>query len=241
MQPSSNATRFLILLTSLTVILSAFGDTANQLSEEEKAGGWKLLFDGKTTRGWHSFKKRTFPQKGWEIQETWFHGLGKGGGDILSDGEFEQFELEWEWKLAPGGNSGLKYFVLENRAEALGHEYQMIDDQRDPNGKAFGKHVTASFYDVLKPAVLPPTKPAGEINKSRIVVQGNRVEHWLNGVKVLDYSCSSEAVKVAVSESKFKNVGGFGSRVKGHILLQEHGKEVWFRNLKIRELSGTKE
>jgi hypothetical protein len=241
MQPSSNATRFLILLAWLIAMLPVFGDTANQLSEEEKAGGWKLLFDGKTTQGWHSFKKQTFPEKGWDVQETWFHGLGKGGGDILSDGEFEEFELEWEWKLAPGGNSGLKYFVLETRGEALGHEYQMIDDQREADGKGFGKHVTGSFYDVLKPTVLPPTKPAGEINKSRIVVQGNRVEHWLNGVKVLDYSCSSEAVKAAVGESKFKNVSGFGSRLKGHILLQEHGKEVWFRNLKIRELAEKKE
>jgi len=241
MKPRSTGIKFLCLSALLTVICPAFGDTPNQLSEEEKVGGWKLLFDGKTTQGWHTFKKHTFPEKGWDVQETWFHGLGKGGGDILSDGEFDQFELEWEWKLAPGGNSGLKYFVLESRSAPLGHEYQMLDDEGEPDPKTFGKHSTASFYDVLKPAILPPTKPAGEINKSRIVVQGNRVEHWLNGVKVLDYSCSSEAVKVAVAESKFKSVNGFGNRIKGHILLQEHGKEVWFRNLKIRDLSGRKE
>jgi hypothetical protein len=97
------------------------------------------------------------------VQETWLHGLGKGGGDILSDGEFEQFELEWEWKLAPGGNSGLKYFVLESRSAPLGHEYQMLDDEGEADPKAFGKHSTASFYDVLKPTILPPTKPAEKL------------------------------------------------------------------------------
>ncbi len=234
------AIRALAVSALLLPIFPGFAETANQLTEEEKAGGWKLLFDGKTTHGWHSFKKQTFPEKGWDIQESWFHGVGKGGGDILSDGEFDQFELEWEWKVAPEGNSGLKYFVVDSRNEPLGHEYQMLDEEHEPNSKTFGKHSTASFYDVLKPEILPPTKPAGQINRSRIVVKGNRVEHWLNGVKVLDYSCSSEAVKRAVAQSKFKNVRGFGERLKGHILLQEHGKEVWFRNLKIRELSDGK-
>src|SRR6476661_4143517 len=135
----------------LSITFAVFADTANQLTEEEKAGGWKLLFDGKTTQGWHSFKTHTFPKQGWDVQETWFHNVGKGGGDILSDGEFEQFELEWEWKIAPGGNSGLKYFVLETRASPLGHEYQMLDDAEAADAKTFGKHVTASFYDVLKP------------------------------------------------------------------------------------------
>jgi hypothetical protein len=228
----------LVLFLTVGLVLPGYADTPNQLTEEEKAGGWQLLFDGKSTEGWHTFKKQSFPEHGWDIQETWLHGIGKGGGDILSDREFEQFELEWEWKIAPGGNSGVKYFVLESRTSPLGHEYQMIDDENAADGKTYGKHVTASFYDVLKPAIKPPTKPAGEINKSRIIVKGNRVEHWLNGVKVLDYSCSSEAVKAAVAQSKFKNVRGFGERVKGHILLQEHGKDVWFRDIKIRDLSG---
>jgi hypothetical protein len=240
MQSRSTPFLFLGFLALIVIVSPALADTANQLTEEEKAGGWQLLFDGKTTRGWHGYKKTTFPERGWEIQETWLHGLGKAGGDILSDGQFEEFELEWEWKLAKGGNSGLKYFVLESRVEAIGHEYQMIDEKREPDAKTFGKHGTASFYDVLKPNQLPPTKPAGEVNKSRIIVKGNGVEHWLNGVKVLDYSCSSEAVKLAVGDSKFKNVPGFGTRLKGHILLQEHGTEVWFRNLKIRDLSEKK-
>jgi 3-keto-disaccharide hydrolase len=223
-----------ILLTGQLLAQS----TPNQLSPAEKAAGWNLLFDGQTTHGWHSFKKNSFPSSGWGIEDGWLHCLGKNGGDVLSDGEYEQFELQWEWKIEPAGNSGLKYFVVESRSSALGHEYQMLDDQRNPDGKiAGGKHVTASFYDVLKPTVPPPTKPVGEINQSRILVKGNHVEHWLNGVKVLEYECGSDAVKTAVAESKFKNVPGFGDRVKAHLLLQDHHSQAWFRNIKIRNLS----
>lgn len=208
----------------------------NELSAEEKAAGWRLLFDGQTPKGWHSFKRTSFPANGWVVEDGWFHCLGKDGGDVLSDSEFDQFELKWEWKIEPGGNSGLKYFVLESRNAALGHEYQMLDDERNPDGRiAQGKHVTASFYDVLKPSVAPPTKPIGEINQSRILVKGDHVEHWLNGVKVLEYECGSESVKAAVAASKFKNVRGFGDRVKGHLLLQDHHSNVWFRDIKIRD------
>ena len=111
----------------------------------------------------------------------------------------------------------------------------MIDDQNEPDAtKSNGKHMTASFYDVYKPTVPTPTKPPGEINHSRILVQGNHVEHWLNGVKVLEYECGSEATKAAVAQSKFKTTSGFGNKVRGRILLQDHHSEVWFQNLKLR-------
>lgn len=210
--------------------------TANQLTDEEKAAGWKLLHDGKTMEGWRTFKKQSFPAKGWVVEDGWLHCLGKGGGDIISDAEFGDFELQWEWKQAPAGNSGVKYFVTEARNAALGHEYQMIDDEREPDAKlADGKRVTASFYDVLKPTTAPPTRAAGEINQSRILVKGNHVEHWLNGAKVLEYECGSEDVRAAVAASKFKTTTGFGNKIKGHILLQDHHSEVWFRNIKIRQ------
>ena len=230
----------LMLLVAAASVLSAA--PANQLTDEEKAAGWKLLFDGKTTQGWRTFKKQTFPDKGWVAEDGWLHCLGKGGGaqgggDIISDAEFNDFELQWEWKQAPVGNSGVKYFILESRKDALGHEYQMIDDEREPDAKkAGGKRVTASFYDVLAPTTHPTVKPSGEINASRILVKGNHVEHWLNGVKVLEYECGSKAVKAAVAASKFKTTAGFGDKVKGHLLLQDHHSEVWFRNLRIREL-----
>jgi hypothetical protein len=211
---------------------------ANQLTTEEKAGGWKLLFDGKTTAGWHSYKKKTFPSHGWVAEDGWLHCLGEKGGDLISDGEFDDFELEWDWKQAPAGNSGVKYFVLETRPSALGHEYQMADDPHEPDVmKAGAKHATASFYDVLAPGPTP-TKPPGEINHSRIVVHGNHVEHWLNGKKVLAYECGSEEVRAGVASSKFKNVSGFGEKVTGHLLLQDHNTEVWFQNVKIKEGAG---
>jgi hypothetical protein len=218
--------------------LFAADSTPNQLSEEDKKGGWKLLFDGKTTNGWRGAKQKTFPAKGWEIQDGWLHCLGKGGGDIVTEGAYDEFELKWEWKQAEAGNSGVKYFVTE-KGSTIGHEYQLIDDDKHPDAKlANGKRVTASFYDVLKPERPPPTKKPGEINNSRIVVKGNGVEHWLNGEKVLSYSCSSEAIKQAIAQSKFKNAKDFDARIKGPILLQDHESEIWFRNIEIRDQSG---
>ncbi len=211
----------------------------NQLTDEEKAAGWKLLFDGKTTEGWHAFRQQSMPGHTWVVEDEWLHCLGKPGDDILSEAEFEQFDLQWEWKMKPRGNSGVKYFVLESRSHVVGHEYQIVDDETEPDGKK-PKHVTASFYDVLAPTVKTPMRPMGELNQSRILVQGNHVEHWLNGVKVLEYECGSEAVKSAVAQSKFRNTSGFGDRVKGHILLQAHGGSIWFRNIKIRDLSQTR-
>jgi hypothetical protein len=172
------------------------------------------------------------------VEDGWLHCLGQGGGDILSDDMFEQFDLQWEWKLAPDGNSGLKYFVLDSRKTALGHEYQMLDDEKNEDGRiAGGKHVTASFYDVLKPEVKVPLRPMGEINQSRVVVKGGRVQHWLNGVKVLEYECGSDRVQGAVAESKFKNTPDFGKCLMGYILLQDHGSGTWFRDIRIRDLS----
>ena len=166
-----------------------------------------------------------------------FQFLGLVEAVVISDGEFDSFELTWDWKQATGGNSGLKYFVLETRQSAIGHEYQMIDDERHEDAKvAGGKHMTATFYDVLKTTVPPPTKQPGEVNLSRIIVKGNHVEHWLNGTKVLEYECGSDAVKEAVAKSKFKNAQGFGEKVKAHLLLQDHNSEAWFRNLKLRPL-----
>jgi len=208
----------------------------NELTASEQQTGWKLLFDGQKPTGWHSFKKTFFPAKGWEVQEGWLHCLGENGGDVITAEEFDDFEFQWEWRQAPNGNSGVKYFIIESRG-AIGHEYQMIDDERNADAKlAQGKRLTAGFYDVLKPSG-PPAKPPGQINQSRILVRGRHVEHWLNGAKVLEYECGSDALKQAVAASKFKTTPGFGDKIKGHLLLQDHHSEVWFRNLKIRSLT----
>src|SRR5258708_5052519 len=238
MNDSSLLARYLAFSASLLAASAQFGCTLNHPSLREGTDGWRFLFDGASTQGWHGFKQLGFPSKGWVVTEGWLHCLGSGGGDILSDAQFEEFDLRWEWKIETTGNSGVKYFVPEEGDSAIGHEYQMLHDERNPDAKlANGKRVTASFYDVLKPTVKTPTRRPGEINESRTQVRGNHVEHWLNGVKDLEYDCGSQAVKAAVAESKFRSRPGVGDRIKGHILLQDHHSQVWFRNLRIRDLS----
>lgn len=216
----------------------ADSDGLKKLDSAGRTGEWRLLFDGKTTRGWRGFKQTGFPCKGWIVEDGCLkHCLNGGGGDIVTGETFDEFDLEFEWKLTPGSNSGVKYFVLEERKEPIGHEYQVIDDPAYGFDKAGNKHRTASFYDVLPPSVYLPPRPPGEFNSSRILVCGSHVEHWLNGVKVLEYELGSPAVMAAVRQSKFKGVKGFGTKLKGHLLLQDHGGEVWFRNIRIRTAS----
>jgi hypothetical protein len=145
---------------------------------------------------------------------------------------FTDFDFQWEWKISKRGNNGVKYFIIQERKATIGHEYQMLDD-----AGRIGKGSTASFYNVLPPQAGKMTKPPGEINHSRIVVRGNHVEHWLNGVRVLEYELGSPQVLEAVSRSKFRDVKGFGTKVRGHILLTDHGSECHFRNIKIRPLT----
>jgi hypothetical protein len=209
---------------------------ANELTEAEKTAGWKLLFDGRTTTGWRSFKKATFPAKGWIVEDGCLKHLASGGGgDIITDATFGDFELVWEWRLAPGANSGVKYFISETRGSALGHEYQLLARANPATVDPPGKHVTAGFYDVLPTRIPIKLRPPGEFNESRILVRGSRVEHWLNGGLTLAYEPGSQEVKAAVAASKFKDVPGFGEKLRGHILLQDHGGEAWFRNVKLRE------
>ena len=201
-----------------------------------EAASWHPLFDGKTTQGWRNYGKPSFPQQGWRVEKgCLIHAAKGGGGDIISEGRYQEFELRWEWKVAEGANSGLKYFIREERRATIGHEYQMIDDARHSDAKTGPLHQTASFYDVLPPSN-PAVKPAGKWNQSRILVKGNHVEHWLNGKRALSYELGSPEVLAAVQRSKFKKVEGFGTSVSGHILLQDHGDEVWFRKIEVRDL-----
>lgn len=196
---------------------------------------WKPLFDGKTTAGWRSYGKTEFPKRGWVVEDDCLHLVaGGGGGNIITTAQFTDFDLQWEWRITAKGNNGIKYLVTESRPAAPGPEYQMIDDTTtDP------KHQTASFYEVLPPQSKPPSKPPGQWNQSRLIIQGNHVEHWLNGAKVLEYELGSPEVKAAVAKSKFKDAPGFGEKLKGHILLTDHNDETWFRNVKIREFPPT--
>ncbi len=216
----------------LAALFALSGLPVSAASQTDAEAGWKVLFDGKTTAGWRGIGKMAFPSQGWVIEEGCIkHQLKGGGGDIITTDNYTDFDLRWEWKLGPRANSGVKYMVIEKRGP-IGHEYQMLDDaSRPPN-----KNSTGSLYDLLPPKN-PPLRPAGEFNQSRILVQGKHVEHWLNGAKILAYELDSEALKAAVAKSKFKNFAGFGSKISGPILLQDHGGEAWFRNLKIRDLT----
>lgn len=222
----------LLALTSLT-----FAAEPNTLTSEEKEAGWKLLFDGKTTTGWRAIGKKDFPEKGWVVEDGSLKHVSKGGGgDIVTAEDYDSFELTWEWKIGKAGNSGLKY-NLPDPKKGVGCEYQMLDDQGHPDGQRGGRlHQTAGLYDLIEPSA--ETKPAaiGEWNSSKLIVNGTKVEHWLNGTKSVSYELSSDALKDLVAKSKYKTAAGFGTKKVGPLLLQDHGDEVFVRSMKIRPL-----
>jgi hypothetical protein len=201
--------------------------------------GWTNLFDGKSLNGWRGYKQPDASKTRWKVEDGMLvvdptdKSDGRRARDLVTTETYDNFELSFDWKVAPGGNSGVKYFVLEDRDSAIGHEYQLIDDEKHTDAKIGGHRQTAAFYDVLA-ATSHPVKPAGEFNQSRIVVNGKHVEHWLNGTRVLQYELGSPAVQAAIEKSKFKGIERFGKPQKGHILLQDHGDRVWFRSLRIR-------
>jgi hypothetical protein len=218
-------------------------DAVNQLTAQEKKAGWTLLFDGTSLNGWRGYKKPDASDTRWRVEDgllTVNPGNGtdtRGALDIITTAQFDRFELTWEWRIAEGGNSGLKYFVLEDMPSAIGHEYQLIDDERHADAKIGPHRQTAALYDVL-PAQNRPIRPAGQFNQSRVVSNGTTVEHYLNGTRVLHYELDSPALAAAIAKSKFKDVARFGKLQNGFILLQDHGDRVWYRNIKIRRLPG---
>jgi hypothetical protein len=207
----------------------------NTLSEQEKKDGWMLLFDGKTTAGWRLLGGTGVPPESWTVRDGLLvHLPGKGGGkDIVYDRPVESFELSWEWRVPkPNGNSGVKYRVQEikGKSGAYGPEYQMMAD-----GDKADKGSTGSLYDVLPPAN-KKLAPEGEFNHSRIVVRGNKAEHWLNGQKTVAFEFGSDDFDKAVAKSKFKDSKVWAREPKGYIALTDHGDEAHFRNIKLREL-----
>ena len=206
----------------------------NQLTEAEQQAGWKLLFDGKTSTGWKSSKKESFPERGWRIEDgTLTVMAGERGGDIVTVDQYSNFELSLEFKLTPGANSGIKYFVQPETG--LGLEFQVLDDSKHPDANmgVAGNRTLSSLYDLI-PAENRKINPVGEWNHARIVVQGSHVEHWLNGVKVLEYNRHSQCFRALIQKSKYKDIENFAQHPQGHILLQDHGDTVSYRNIKIR-------
>ena len=219
----------------------------NQLTDYEKANGWKLLFNGSSGEGWRSAKTTSFPEHGWEIKDGALtvlssHGNESArGGDIITENRYSTFDISFDFRLTPGANSGVKYFVTlsdGNTGSALGLEYQVLDDKLHPDAKMGrdGDRTLASLYDLMtahKPG--NAVHAIGEWNTGRIIVYpDNHVEHYLNGQKVLEYERGSAAFKQLIAISKYKNHENFGLGKEGFILLQDHGDEVSYRSIKIK-------
>ncbi len=217
----------------------------NNLSKAEQAQGWHLLFDGKTTNGWKGLGMNKFPEEGWKVVDGTLMAIPNRPGtpvkgvDIVTDEKFSAFELEFEFNFAEGANSGVKYF-FGNGGPNVGLEYQVLDDKRHPDAKLGenGDRTMSSLYDLIPTNKQERfTKPANEWNRGRIVVYpDNHIEHWLNGMKVVDYVRGSDAFKAAVARSKFAKFEGFGMVKETPVLLQYHQDQVKFRSIKIRKL-----
>jgi hypothetical protein len=224
------------------------GEHPNTLTTEEREAGWRLLWDGRTSWGWRGAKSEEFPEEGWEIADGVLTVLESGGaesragGDIVTVDPYSDFELELEFKITPGANSGIKYFVdtelNKGEGSAIGLEYQILDDERHPDAEKGrdGTRKLASLYDLIPASEDKPVRPIGEWNRARIVSRGSHVEHWLNGEKVVEFERGSPEFRDLVARSKYKGWKDFGELPEGPILLQDHGNRVSFRNIKIREL-----
>jgi hypothetical protein len=245
--------RGLVLASSLFVLVSsAHANAPNTLTDAERAAGWRLLFDGKSFTGWRNHGAESGTIEGWVIEDGALHmtrdttliGLlwhaikpyGRATVDLMTRERFERFELSVDWKLSPGGNSGIFYLLPAGDPpwQKRGLEMQVLDDAGHADGK-IETHRNGDLYDLIASSSRP-ARPVGEWNTARIVVDGDHIEHWLNGVRVVEFTRSGPAWDALVAQSKFAERAGFGAARSGHILLQDHGDPVWYRNLKLREL-----
>jgi len=245
------------LFVSLVIVYSGYGQANekvsvevrqfdNTLNDKEIKDGWKLLFDGKSSTGWMNAKTKQFPSTGWEIKDgvLIINPAKKGqdgGGDIVSTGKYRNFELSIDFRYSPGANSGIKYFVDTERDNgqysSIGCEYQILDDKLHPDAKEgiTGNRTLAGLYDLIAPKNQKDNGP-DQWNNATIIINGNHVQHWLNGAITVEYERGNKAWKDLVATSKFKKIPGFGENVEGRILLQDHGNAVAFKNIKIREI-----
>ena len=226
---------------------------ANMLTAAEEGDGWRLLFDGRSLDQWRGLGRDSIPDGHWQVEDGTIRKISSGdvpaapdgqpleGGDIMTREVFGDFEFSFEWMVAPGANSGVKYNVSENlstatepRYAALGFEYQVLDDDLHPDAE-IPSHWAAGLYDMIAPDENKQLRPVGEWNESRIVFRGMHGEHWLNETKVVEYDMDTPRFDSLLAASKYAEIEGFADRRVGHIVLQDHGDDVWFRTLKIRE------
>jgi hypothetical protein len=215
-------------------IVRAADSPVNELTADEKAAGWKLLFDGKTTAGWRNYKKKRVGS-GWKVEDGVLIRKGGGAGDIVTEDQYDAFEFTVDYKISKGGNSGLMFHVTEEEATPwmTGPEIQIQDnkDGHDPQKSGW-------LYQLYK-SETDATKPAGEWNTLRILITPKKCEHYMNGVKYCEYVKGSDDWNEKVAKSKFGKMPKFGKAAKGYLCLQDHGNEVAFRNIKVREIKGT--
>jgi hypothetical protein len=226
----------------------------NQLTKEEKEQGWGLLFDGKTFAGWRGLGRDTVETNHWKVENGEIHKVDSrtvpplpngdkiNGGDLMTIDTFENFELSWEWKIKEAGNSGIKYNVSEKISTtygsgfgALGFEYQILDDGHEMYKDLNPYQFTGSLYDFYAPENVH-LKPIGEYNQSTIKLNGNHGEHWLNGVKVVEYEMGTSEFDSLFQASKFANYKDFEKKRSGHIVITNHTDESWYRNIKIKRI-----
>lgn len=205
------------------------------LAQTRSDDGWLPLFDGKTLAGWTTMDKKPVT-KGWVAEDGILHRADKAY-DIFTDKEYANFILEFDWRIAPNGNSGVKYRMSSYSGQYLGPEYQVFDDgPLAQAAKKNGKFLAASLYELVAPNQKKQLKAVGQWNTARIVADGSKIEHWLNGEKVVEIDTASEAFKTALAASKFKAHKDFAQGPSGRIMLQEHGSEAWYRNIRIKQL-----
>lgn len=223
----------------------------NTLTTAEEDAGWILLFDGASLENWRGYRKDHVPEAHWAIEDGTIHKIATGkvpvmddgqpidGGDIITLEKFENFEFSFEWKVAPAANSGIKYNVVEEMSDGnpLGFEYQVLEDEGHPDAKmGNGTNRTASaLYDLISPTN-KAVNPIGEWNHGRIIFDGMHGEHWLNGQMVLEYDLGTPRMDSLLAASKYAPIENFGAKRTGHIVLQDHSDDVWYRNLKVRRL-----
>jgi hypothetical protein len=260
---STNRPAFRVRLATLTLAAATFAFAAsaaaqspNQLSAEERSAGWRLLFDGTSLAGWRGLGYDSVPTAHWRVVDGAIaktpsakvqrqaDGQPAAGGDLMTIESFRDFDLEFEWRVTPGANSGVKYNVSEELSlahaanhAALGFEYQVLDDVLHPDNK-IATHLAGALYDIIAPRAAKRLRPVGEWNSARIILRGNHGEHWLNGAKVVEFDLGTPRLDSLLERSKYKAIPGFAERRRGHIVLQDHGDEVYFRSIKIRELNG---
>ena len=234
------------LVACAVAAVAAEAPAPNTLSPQEQAAGWRLLWDGKTTDGWRSARAEEFPKSGWTIKDGELTvaetsgGESAAGGDIITREKFSDFELVLDFKITPGANSGIKIFVdpglNKGEGSAIGPEFQILDDVKHPDAKLGrnGNRTMGSLSDMIPAPADKVVMPNGEWNHARILSLDQHVEFWLNGHKTVEFERGSPAWKETVAVSKYKVWPAFGELQQGHILLQDHGNQVAFRNIKIR-------